>query len=480
MKKLSDFVKEYFSLSYDNASHQEIKERIISGGQAKGSNLCILMLATFIASIGLNMNSTAVIIGAMLISPLMGGIMAIGYGIATDDIRSALRFGIKLLLQVIISLITSTIYFTVSPISTAHSELLARTNPTIWDVLIAIFGGLAGIIGITRKEKGNVIPGVAIATALMPPLCTAGYGISIRSAEFVFGALYLFFINSFFICISTIVVLKIINTPIINTLSEKTKRKVHRQIITIGCITVIPSIFLAYQIVNESMVESYAQKYITECFKFDNTEVVQTKIDIDSNTINIALLGEVIDNEQILELQDKLSDYSLSDMTLKITQTNVNDENEVDVEKIKEMIANQVESDIDIETLKTLLEYSQENTNNADFDISDITNELSALYPNIKKSSLGYVETASKNGQTTRTAVVIIETSANLSQSEKKSLKNWLSIKMQEKNIVLYENISENNAVVTTTPLPAETSPLISNTEFYETSDLTIQETLQQ
>lgn len=152
-KSLAGYVSEYFSLSYDNADSDTIRERILSGGLVRGTNLCVLMLAIFIASIGLNMNSTAVIIGAMLISPLMGNIMAVGYCIATNDIKSALQFLVRLLLQVVISLITSFIYFTISPISTAHSELLARTNPTIWDVLIAFFGGLAGIIGTTRQKK---------------------------------------------------------------------------------------------------------------------------------------------------------------------------------------------------------------------------------------------------------------------------------------------------------------------------------------
>lgn len=183
--------------------------------------MCILMLAILIASIGLNMNSTAVIIGAMLISPLMGGITAIGYGIATNDLTLSKGAAIRLGIQVVICLITSTIYFTISPITTASSELLARTTPTAWDVLIALFGGLAGIIGQTRKEKSNVIPGVAIATALMPPLCTAGYGLARHRLDYFGGALYLFFINSFFICLAAIVVLKLLRLPHGNDISRR-------------------------------------------------------------------------------------------------------------------------------------------------------------------------------------------------------------------------------------------------------------------
>ncbi|MBR1695766.1 MAG: DUF389 domain-containing protein, partial [Selenomonas sp.] len=192
MDTLRTILGDIFNLEKDRAPLAEIKERIYSGGTLKGTNMCILILAIFIASIGLNMNSTAVIIGAMLISPLMGVIMSIGYGMATYDSAYVKESFLKLLFQVTLSVLTSALYFGLSPIDTASSELLARTEPTIWDVLIAVFGGLAGIIGSTRIEKSNVIPGVAIATALMPPLCTAGYGIATHSLKFFAGALYLF------------------------------------------------------------------------------------------------------------------------------------------------------------------------------------------------------------------------------------------------------------------------------------------------
>ena len=171
-------LKDFFDLHGDIASIREITDRINAGVRFRGTNLCVLILAIFIASIGLNMDSTAVVIGAMLISPLMGSILGIGYGLARYDSTYIRSSAGSLLAQVLISVATSALYFSLTPIDTPSSELLARTSPTIWDVLIAVFGGLAGIIGITRKEGGNVIPGVAIATALMPPLCTAGYGIA--------------------------------------------------------------------------------------------------------------------------------------------------------------------------------------------------------------------------------------------------------------------------------------------------------------
>ena len=165
---------EAFSLSNDTASQDEIYDRLVGGAAIKGTNMCVLILAILIASIGLNMNSTAVIIGAMLISPLMGSILAVSYGFATGDLQLSRKFFLGFLMQIFISLLTSTLYFSITPISHSTSELLARTNPTIWDVLIAFCGGLAGCIGLTRKEKSNVIPGVAIATALMPPCAPPG------------------------------------------------------------------------------------------------------------------------------------------------------------------------------------------------------------------------------------------------------------------------------------------------------------------
>ena len=191
-------LQDSFNLRMDLASPEEIRADIEAGAKVKGTNMCILILAILIASIGLNMNSTAVIIGAMLISPLMGGIQAIGYGIAVNDLTASKKAAVGLVFQVIICILTSTIYFSLSPISNAHSEILARTSPSIWDVLIAVCGGLAGIIGITRKEKSNVIPGVAIATALMPPLCTAGFGLATHNFRFFIGAMYLFFYQQLF------------------------------------------------------------------------------------------------------------------------------------------------------------------------------------------------------------------------------------------------------------------------------------------
>ena len=203
-----EFLKDRFNLEEDKANENEIIDSIKKGVEFRGINLWVLIFAIFIASIGLNVNSTAVIIGAMLISPLMGPIMGIGLGIGINDFDLIKKAYKNLAIATVIGVATSAIYFLISPISDAQSELLARTTPTIWDVMIALFGGLAGIVATTRKSISNVIPGVAIATALMPPLCTAGFGLATGNLSFFFGAFYLYFINSVFISLSSFIIVR--------------------------------------------------------------------------------------------------------------------------------------------------------------------------------------------------------------------------------------------------------------------------------
>lgn len=286
--KAKQVLKKAFNIHGDTASFEEIEERILSAGEVKGTNLVILVLAIFIASIGLNMNSTAVIIGAMLISPLMGCIMAIGYGLATGELMQVRNSLLGLIFEVIVCLITSTIYFSVSPITTATSEILARTTPTIWDVLIACFGGLAGIIGTTRKERSNVIPGVAIATALMPPLCTAGYGLAVGSFRYFAGAMYLFLINTYFIALTSTIMLLVMKVPTRMSLSESQKKKIMKSLVIRTIIFVIPSIIFAAAMVRQEMTdntviyEDSAQRFAVEriskelsiiCPEFESMEI---------------------------------------------------------------------------------------------------------------------------------------------------------------------------------------------------------------
>ena len=246
-EKMKTTIKNMFSIKADTASHEEIRDRLLQGGKITGTNMCVLICAMVIASVGLNVSSTAVIIGAMLVSPLMGSILAMAYGLVSNDFKLMRNHAVGLAMQIIISLATSTVYFLISPLKEATPELLARTTPTFYDVLIATAGGIAGIIGQTRQGQYNsIIPGVAIATALMPPICTCGYSIANGNWKMLGGAAYLFIVNAYFIFLSSAVILSILKTPKVRQLTEEEWKRLRFRMIRNTLIVLIPSIVLAY------------------------------------------------------------------------------------------------------------------------------------------------------------------------------------------------------------------------------------------
>lgn len=248
---MKEKVRKAFSLSEDSASHEEIRERLLDGGKITGTNMCVMVCAMIIASVGLNMNSTAVIIGAMLISLIMGSILASAYGNVSADYSLLRNHLIGLGMQVGISVAAATIYFFLSPVKEPTVELLARTSPSFYDVLIAFFGGLAGIIGQTRIDKTNtVIPGVAIATALMPPLCTCGYAIANGRLDMLLGAGYLFILNAYFIFLSASMILTILKIPKTKELTEKEWRRHRFRMVRNTILIAIPSIVAVYFMVH--------------------------------------------------------------------------------------------------------------------------------------------------------------------------------------------------------------------------------------
>ena len=317
---VSNFFYSIFNISDDQMSYDEIDRMMFENTIIHGPNMWILMMATFIASIGLNVNSTAVIIGAMLVSPLMSGIMTMGYSLAVRDVSLLLRALGRFSVQVAISLMTSTIYFLISPLSEATTEMIARTSPTIWDVLIATFGGIAGAIGNTRNKKSNVIPGVAIATALMPPLCTAGYGIATGQSQFFLGAGYLFLINTMFISLATMIMTLIMGVPYHRSISKRGQKTINRVIFAVSMIVIIPSIMIGARTVYDSVISANITRYLGEQFSFDNTTVVKTETDIREKMITVSLVGNTIEPDVIDKLRDSLSDYGLEDFSLKVTQ----------------------------------------------------------------------------------------------------------------------------------------------------------------
>ena len=296
-----------------------------------------LDFATFIASLGLNVNSTAVIIGAMLISPLMGPIMGVGLSIGLNDFELMKRSLKSYLVATLFSVTTATIYFSFTPLDEVQSELLARTSPTIYDVFIALVGGLAGIVALATKEKGNVIPGVAIATALMPPLCTAGFGIATGNLLYFLGAFYLYFINSVFISLATYIGVRVMHFQRKQFVDKAREKLVKRYIIWITIGTMCPAVYLTYNIVRETFYQSAANHFIAEELQFPDSQILSREISYDKREIKVVFVGKEVSKDQIAAAQHRLADYNLSKTNLVVFQ-GMGDGSAVDISNIKSMV----------------------------------------------------------------------------------------------------------------------------------------------
>lgn len=435
-EKIKGFFKDIFSINENKATKTEIKESITAGAKLKGTNMCILILAIIISCVGLNMNSAEMIIGAMLISPMMGAIIGMSYALATGNLKFFKRAFVALLIQITISVITSTLYFGISPISAPSTALLSRTMPTIWDVIIAIAGGLAGGIGVTRKEKGNILPGVAIATGLVPPLCTAGYGISVLNINYLLGALYLFFINAFFICVSAMIVFKIMKMPKQKGENEKEEKKIQRNLIIIGIITFVPSILLAYPVIKESAIKSSVQRYLNNEFKYEATQIVKSNIDVKNKKIQLALIGKVLDKEEILNLTNKLEKYNLQDMSLRINQTEVKEG--ITKEEIKEIIEKETKEDI-VQTNPKEQAKMEEIKEKATLNTDKIAEQIKKEYSKVKDCTITNNKTVVNDENTNQTIIVNISLKENLTAEESTKLDNKLRQELGY-NIIINKN----------------------------------------
>lgn len=315
--------KGYFALSQYLVPQQQAEESIREGVSFRGMNLMILITAIFIASLGLNTNSPAVIIGAMLISPLMGPIVGVGLGVGVYDFELIKRSLRNLAMAAGFSVLTATVYFLISPVSAGHSELLARTSPTIYDVLIGFFGGAAGILAVGSKSKGNVIPGVAIATALMPPLCTAGYGLATFQLNYFFGAFYLFLINSIYIAIATFIGVKLMKYKPDRTINTERSRRVRRWVVILGVVTLMPSIYLTWQMLRQNSFQMKANRFVSEEFRFPGTQVISTRATQSGGQreIDVTLIGRVLPTDSLeLAMTNRLRFYGLEGARLNILQ----------------------------------------------------------------------------------------------------------------------------------------------------------------
>lgn len=440
--RLKEIIRERLSLTDDKADDDVIDERIRNDINMKGSNLWILMFAIFIASIGLNVNSTAVIIGAMLISPLMGPIMGIGYGAGINDFALIRRAFKNLAIATLIALITSTLYFWISPLQTVQSELLARTTPTAWDVLIGFFGGLAGVVGMTRKEKSNVIPGVAIATALMPPLCTAGFGLATGHWNYFFGAFYLYTINFVFIGLSAFLIVRLFNIAEKKYVDPEVAKKAQRYIIVVTILTMLPSSYLAYQLVGEEVFKAKASAFVNAQLNFPNTNVAQVKIDPSTKEIKVFLIGEHVDEKRLKEITLHMTKSGLAKANLKVYQ---NGEREnLDVSTLKADIINDLyvnaKHEIDAreqEILKLQKELSRIG-NVREFDTA-IPKELEMLFPKVRNVILSHtIDSTSNERNTSETRFILnVDSKQKLSSSERIKIEKWLKMRTKSENVLL-------------------------------------------
>lgn len=319
LERIKRRIRYYFSMR-ERDSDETIIAAVHDGISFQGSNLWVLIFAIFLASLGLNVNSTAVIIGAMLISPLMGPIIGIGLSVGINDFDLLKKSLKNYTVATIISVLTATVYFIISPYSGVQSELLARTSPTLYDVLIALFGGAAGIVALSKGGKGNVIPGVAIATALMPPLCTAGYGLAHWNAKFFLGAAYLYFINCVFIAVATYLGSRMMHFKHIMFIEKKNYSRVRKYIIGIVAVTIIPAVFMTVKIVRDGYFDSHVNTFISKEMKISGTQIVQHNVNKNEKILELVAVGREIPVEHISKAAESLSKYKLDDYKLVIIQ----------------------------------------------------------------------------------------------------------------------------------------------------------------
>jgi uncharacterized hydrophobic protein (TIGR00271 family) len=432
LRKILNYINLESEVDDFDVIHKTIEKDIIF----KGTNLWILVFAIIVASVGLNMNSTAVIIGAMLISPLMGPINGMGYSLATYNFplfRQALR---NFSFAVIAGLLASTLYFSLSPISTAHSELLARTSPTIYDVLIALFGGLAGIIAISSKQKGNVIPGVAIATALMPPLCTAGYGLATGHFYYFFGAIYLFTINAVFIAISSVIISQILKFPIRTIVDSKQKKKVNRSISIVLIIVLVPSIYFGYKLVQKERFIENATKYVKDISVIEGNYLLKNDINPNTNSISLVYGGASLTDTQKSVIKEKAKNFSLQNANIVFQQGFSFDE----ITR-KNTEVDQLQTELNRLNLKLQAREKQLDTiNNRNKLGLQLLIELKSLYPNIINCSYSetyvFKDTKSKPD---KIGIVVLKTKANyLKNSDKMKIESWLKIRLKSNSLKVY------------------------------------------
>jgi uncharacterized hydrophobic protein (TIGR00271 family) len=414
--------------------HNEIEKGIVF----KGTNLWILFFAIIVASVGLNVNSTAVIIGAMLISPLMGPINGIGYSLATynfDLFRKSVK---NFSFAVFTGLAASTFYFVLSPVSTAHSELLARTSPTIYDVMIAFFGGLAGIVAISSRLKGNVIPGVAIATALMPPLCTAGFGLATGQFPYFFGALYLFTINTVFIALSSVIVSQFLKFPIRSNIGASQKKRINQYISVVIVITLLPSIYFGFLLVQKESFSENATRFTKNVTMIEGSYLLKNEIDAEKRVISLVYGGNEISDENKALIEQRLEQFHLKNAKLNISQgfsfSDVGSDDDLHNAQISSLTTSMQEKQKMLDSLIARPFIGQQ-----------ILSEINPLFPQIVGCSFADTYSFSFDDEKgDKTALIVFWVNkARPGIKERNNIESWIKARLEINNVVIFYELKE-------------------------------------
>lgn len=417
----------FINLHFGEEDKQKVLENVTENISFRGSNLWILACAIVIASVGLNVNSTAVIIGAMLISPLMGPIVGAGFALGTYNFQLLKRSMKNLLIATLVSLLVSFIYFSLSPFKETQSELLARTAPNIYDVLIAFFGGLVGVIAITRVKQGNPVPGVAIATALMPPLCTAGYALSVAKWNYFIGAFYLYTINCFFICIATFLIIKYLKYEPIKLVDKKYERQIRFGITALIIIMIVPSSYLAYNLLNEKKFSQNVDEFINREFTQKGYTMIYKKVNYNSSPkkIELAFLSKTFDKNELDSINQKLKNTGMPNTELIIKQNTKDLKSEILNEigqrntaiSEKDLIINRLRQQLDKYTVKD----------------SSLIKEINILFPEFNHISIGKI-TNFPNTDSANVSTVVLYRSEKEEKDQEKKMQQWLSEKLSDRN----------------------------------------------
>lgn len=424
-------VKRLLSLHIGEEQPERVREDIIKNISFRGANVWILACAIFIASIGLNVNSTAVIIGAMLISPLMGPIVGIGFALATYDVELLKRSGKNLLRATLVGFVVSSVYFYLSPFKEVQSELLARTSPTIYDVMIAFLGGIVGAISITRVDKGNPIPGVAIATALMPPLCTAGFGLASLSFKFIAGALYLYAINCFFIALSTFLVIKYLKYKPVETENKSLDKKVKYVIYILMLLMIVPSSYLAYNLLQEKQYSQNVDEFIADEFVNKGLTVIYKNVNYNSSPkmIELAFLSKKFDSTEVKLMRDKLLNYQIFNTELLIRQ----DASDLKTEILSEINKNSnqlTQRDIQLSQLANELATYKKGDKRLD-------TEVRLLFPEIDEVSFGTVTDYRYKDSLKTIPIVVYQAKEQVDEAK---LSEWMKLQFDVAQVkVIYQ-----------------------------------------